>query len=47
MADQNYQKCSDLDKTGDSQVFGIAESKPDIAFTKFKITDPICNTKII
>ena len=42
----NFEKCSELDKIVRSQVFGVAESKSAIKFSKLKIADPIWRTEI-
>ena len=47
MAELKYKKCPDLNKIGDLSVFGVAECKSDIGFSKFKMVDPIWRTNII
>ena len=38
---QNFEKCSEFDEIVRRHFFGVGESKSDIQFLKFKITDPI------
>ena len=45
--DRNYQKCSDLDKTDNTQVSGVTDFKSDVEFSKLKMSNPIWWTKII
>ena len=42
----NFEKCSELDEIVRIQVFGVAESKSTIRFSKFKMADPIWQTEI-
>ena len=42
---QNFEKCSELDEIGRIQVFGVAESKSVIKFSKLKMADRYSKTK--
>ena len=46
MVDLKYLKWSDLNKMGDTQVSGVAESK-SVRLSRFEVADPIWRTNII